>query len=612
MTPLRAVVGPLSLFGLVVGVASLTAQPPGGPPPNVVFGPPGGQEKKLVKQFDKDGDGRLNKDERREAREFVKKDRPAGGRGFGPPPGFGRGNQDPPKPGPKVNPSEVKAHPDAPFYDAGVLRTLFFQFENDDWEAELQDFHNTDVEVPAALVVDGKKYPDVGVHFRGMSSYMGVSAGRKRSLNVEIDHADPKQRLYGYKTLNLLNAHEDPSFLSTVLYSHVARQYIPAPKANLVKVVINGESWGVYTNVQQFNKEFIEENFKTTKGTRWKVPGPGGGALDFPSENVEDYKRRYEIKSGDSAKAWKALVTLCKTINQTPPEKLEEALKPMMDIDGLLWFLALDVALVNGDGYWARSSDYSLYLDEKGKFHVFPHDMNEAFKQSAGFGGAMAFRMPQPGEILPSFTQDMLKLTPEQKKQLAALQKEVDGKVEKLLTEEQRKQLKDMRDRGPGAFAFGGPPGPGGPGGGRGGPGGPVMRGPGGPGGFMGGGGVDLDPLVGLDDVRKPLRSKVLAVPALRAKYLKNIRTIAEQSLDWGKLGPVVANYRTLIEKEVEADTRKLESFEAFKRATSNTPEPKAAEGGGERGRGGMTLRAFAEGRRKFLLDHAEVKKVTP
>jgi hypothetical protein len=238
--------------------------------------------------------------------------------------------------------------------------------------------------------------------------------------------------------------------------------------------------------------------------------------------------------------------------------------------------------------------------------------MNQAFKQSAGFGGAMAFRMPQPGEVLPSFTQDMLRLTPEQKKELAALQKEVDGKLEKILTADQRKQLKDVRDRGPGGFAFGGPPGPGGPGGpggGRGGP--PGMRGPGGPGGFMGGGGVDLDPLVGLDDARKPLRSKVLAVPALRAKYLKNIRTIAEQSLDWAKLGPVVANYRALIEKEVEADTRKLESFEAFKRATSNTPEPKAAEGG-ERGRGGMPLRAFADQRRKFLLDHAEVKKVSP
>src|SRR4051812_35326254 len=50
-----------------------------------------GQEQKLVKQFDKDGDGRLNRDERTAACEFIKKERAAGrgGRGFGGPGGPG-------------------------------------------------------------------------------------------------------------------------------------------------------------------------------------------------------------------------------------------------------------------------------------------------------------------------------------------------------------------------------------------------------------------------------------------------------------------------------------------------------------------------------------------
>src|SRR4029077_7899503 len=128
-------------------------------------------------------------------------------------------------------------YPDSALYEPAVLRTIFLEFENADWEAELFDFHDTDVDVPATLTVDGKKYPNVGVHFRGMSSYMGVPAGLKHSLHVSLDMADTKQRLYGYKTLNLLNSHEDPSFLSTILYSHVGRQYIPTPKANMVKVV---------------------------------------------------------------------------------------------------------------------------------------------------------------------------------------------------------------------------------------------------------------------------------------------------------------------------------------------------------------------------------------
>jgi hypothetical protein len=75
-----------------------------------------------------------------------------------------------------------------------------------------------------------------------------------------------------------------------------------------------------------------------------------------------------------------------------------------------------------------------------------------------------------PGQILPPFLQQELNLTPEQTKKIEALQKEVDAKLEKILTDDQKKQLKEMRQRGPGGR---GPGGPGGPGG----------RGPGGPGG---------------------------------------------------------------------------------------------------------------------------------
>jgi Spy/CpxP family protein refolding chaperone len=105
-----------------------------------------------------------------------------------------------------------------------------------------------------------------------------------------------------------------------------------------------------------------------------------------------------------------------------------------------------------------------------------------------GFGGP-----PQPGQVMPAFLQDVLGLTAEQKKQLEVLQKEVDDKLAKILTEEQKKQLKEM-PQGFGRGGFGGPPGgPGGPGenaGGPGGPGGGPPRGfgGGGPGGPMGGG----------------------------------------------------------------------------------------------------------------------------
>ena len=321
--------------------------------------------------------------------------------------------------------------------------------------------------------------------------------------------------------------------MRAVLFSEVSRRHMPAPRANFVKVVINGESWGIYASVQQFNKDFLQENFNTTKGARWKVPGhPGASAgLNYIGENVQDYKRHYEIRTKDNDKDWKALIKLCKVLNQTPPDKLEAALKPILDIDSVLWFLAIDNAVINDDGYWTRASDYSLYRDPKGKFHVIPCDTNETF-HPMGFG--------------------------------------------------------------PGGF--------GGPKGGKGGPGG-FGKGPQDGGGFAKGKGgpYALDPLVGMNNQRTPLYGKLLAVPSLREKYLKNMRTLASDDLNWQKLQPLIAQYRALIENEVAIDTRKLSSLDEFRRAVADN-----ADGPGAR----MSLRAFADGRRVYLLNHPEIKKI--
>jgi hypothetical protein len=66
-----------------------------------------------------------------------------------------------------------------------------------------------------------------------------------------------------------------------------------------------------------------------------------------------------------------------------------------------------------------------------------------------GFGGP-----PQAGLIMPPFLQDQLNLTGDQKKQLGELQKQVDSQLDKILTDQQKQQLKEIR---PGQFPKSGP-----------------------------------------------------------------------------------------------------------------------------------------------------------
>jgi len=721
---------------------------PGGPIGPQGPGGPGGpgmhQEIKLVEMFDKDGNGWLNAEERKAARQYMANQgagRRFGGpgrgpRGFGP---FGpRQEQAQPKKGIAISPSEVKWYADVPLYSPDVLRTLFLEFENADWEQELADFKNTDVQVPARLVVDGNSYRDVGVHFHGTSSFMGVPDGSKRSLVLTLDFIHRNQNLGGYRKLILLNSHEDPSFLRTVLAFEIARDYIPAPKANHVRLVINGESWGVYVNQQFFNKDFVREWFGTTKGARWKVPGSpnGRGGLNY-IEDPSAYRRIYEIKSNDDPKAWAELVNLCKVLTLTPLEQLEDALNPLLDIDAALRFLAWENVIASGDAYYARASDYNLYKDDRGRFHIIPYDANESFPTRRGPGGpGRPFGPGGPRGFSPGMLLAQQILSQADSNSDAQLSKEefltlagawfdkLDKEKKENLTQQQfienfaellpapqpqtglgppgaqgeragqRGQFGPARFIAPGLFAavdankdnslsrselsevfakwfdqwdttktgklnaetlqtglsavvpqpgFGGGPrgdfqrgfrGQGGPGEQGSGPGpgrdagagfgppgmdgqgaspgaverrfGPDRRGfgPGGPGFGPGRGGANLDPLVAVNDPNKPLCSRLLAVPALRARYLAYVRDMAEKWLDWNRLGPLAKKYHDLIAEDVKLDAKKLDTYEDFERSLSENEGPNAGTGAT------ISLKSFVEQRRAFLLNHEAIKNL--
>jgi CotH kinase protein len=493
-------------------LVSLQAQFPGG----------GVQpDRPVVRQFDRNGDARLDAAERHAARESLAT-QPTGGFGRGGRGGFAA----PAEPSPKFDPATARIYPPSvPFYDLTTLRTLVFEFENDEWDEEIVAFNNTDVEVPATLRIDGRAYRDVGVRTRGASSFMMVPKDRKLSLNITVDFVHGGQNVQGHQTLNLLNSNGDPTYLRGVLYLQAAREYLPAPEANFVRVVLNGEHRGIYVNVEQVNASSLRRWYKTGGGTRWKVPGSpnGRGGLEYFGDDENAYRRVFDIRTKDDPRAWAALINLTRMLNETPIDRLEAALEPILDIEETLRFLAIENVFVNSDGYWVRASDYNLFLDPAGRFHVLPHDVNEAFPSGMGRGGFG----PPPG--------------------------------------------------GPGGSV-----GPGGPA--R--PGGPGFGGRGGRGGGMMGAGLDLDPLVGLNDASKPLRSRLLAVPALRERYLAHVRAIAGKWLDWRTIGPLAERYQALIAADVKIDTRKLDTYEAF-------------EAGIE------ALRTFADRRRAFLLDAA-------
>jgi hypothetical protein len=323
--------------------------------------------------------------------------------------------------------SESSSSQEAPvtggLYDETILRTIYLEFPQADWWSQLTNNYAAEENILADLTVDGVLYPDVGVRFKGDTSYRNTGSSLKKSFNIEIDDTHPEQRVMGYRTLNLNNSYADPSFIREVLYFNVARRYIPTARANFVLLVINGESWGVYVNVQQVNRDFIEEWFPSSDGTRWRAEGgggapggmpgggpggmPGGGfsegtsALTWLGSDQAAYEAAYDVRTNDTPEGWAGLIAACDVLNNTPLDQLESALVPVLDVESSLWYLAVENAFVDEDGYLQKGWDYYLYWEpETGRLHPIQHDGNEVTGAAARLGATSW--TPTEGETNPN------------------------------------------------------------------------------------------------------------------------------------------------------------------------------------------------------------------
>lgn len=307
------------------------------------------------------------------------------------------------------------------FYDETSLRTLQLEFEQPDWWSRLTANYQTKTNLPATLIVDGIVCEDVGVRFRGNTSYMTTGSSQKKSFNIEIDHTHEGQRLMGYKTLNLINCANDPTFMREVLYSNACRRQLPSAKANFVRLEINSQNWGIYANVQQLNAEFSEDWFPSNDGTRWRAEGnmgggqmpggnqPGGGgqtpddggrsrfgnavlfevggagvttglaALTWQGSDSAAYEAVYELKNTKQDDPWASLIHACDVLNNTPIDQLADVLGDVLDVDRALWLCAYEIIFQDDDGYVnKRGSDYGLYYEpETGRIHLMQYDGNE-------------------------------------------------------------------------------------------------------------------------------------------------------------------------------------------------------------------------------------------
>jgi len=270
------------------------------------------------------------------------------------------------------------------FYDETTLSTIELIFTQSNYWSLLTSNYQSGTDLGATMVLNGDTLASqVGVRFKGQTSYSQLQNSQKKSFNITLDFADPDQDIEGYETLNLNNCYEDPSFMREVLFLHESRKHTQSLKGNYVQLYINGQYWGPYANVQALDGSFTKEWFMSNDGTRWRAlktigggGGPGGGGTGGPfgtgyctlnwlgTSDSSEYKKYYTLKKTSKANPWEDLIEACDKLNNTPLATLEDTLKNYMDLDRTLWFLATEIAFGDDDSYvWKGGMDYYLYWE---------------------------------------------------------------------------------------------------------------------------------------------------------------------------------------------------------------------------------------------------------
>ncbi len=218
---------------------------------------------------------------------------------------------------------------------------------------------------PATFTCDGVEHRGVQVRVRGQWS----RGWPKKSLKILFADAQPFQRRH---SLNLNSGWRDPAFVREVLAYHIYSVCgAPASEAKVIRLEVNGKFRGLYIDVEQPSKSFLERK-DLRNATVFKALGRANQADEREQPRPEHYRLNYSQEShhedGDLE-----LATFCRNLARAP--NLEEFFETRVEVNRYVNYLAATVLTQNWD---SLNKNHFLIFDRRGskKWLVIPWDLD--------------------------------------------------------------------------------------------------------------------------------------------------------------------------------------------------------------------------------------------
>ncbi len=266
-------------------------------------------------------------------------------------------------------------------FDINTIRSIDIQFYDTNWDQILDSMATATTgtgsgtgRILADVVIDGIQLDSCGVRYKGNSSM--DTANLKNPFNIDLNYTISGQSYLGKDKIKLANCFADPSMIRETLMYELSNQYMDCPKASFVKLYINGTYWGLYTNTESIDNEFLDKHYGSSKNSFFKCDPVSfqifgdNSNLAFHADSMA-YDTLYDMKSDFGLTE---LQQLCLNL-----EFNASNIDQYLDVDRALWFLALSNAFVHNDGYTAFAHNFYVYKMDNGLWSIILWDVNMSF-----------------------------------------------------------------------------------------------------------------------------------------------------------------------------------------------------------------------------------------
>jgi hypothetical protein len=272
-----------------------------------------------------------------------------------------------------VDPNDQIPPPDAEgcpaIYAQDLLPTFEVTIDPEYWELLMWEWNNgaaneaADLEYNPYHPLVEFRYGDVviddaHIRLRGNPTYWEPLPLDKMQFQIGFHVDDPDGTFWGLKRLALDAATFNRHMLRDRLSLRFMRDVgIVAPCANNARLVVNGEYYGIFTNIEKLDEVFLQRTMEDPSGDLWQRAS-----------------WVHESGTGDESR-----LDLLRDVDEA--DELAQ-LDQLMDVEQALLTYAAEAVIPDSDGAWAGGLNFFVYDDPvRGKFMLLPWDLDNTFER---------------------------------------------------------------------------------------------------------------------------------------------------------------------------------------------------------------------------------------